>query len=128
MLDRIGEAELEDVVSSGERVVTVSAWAPMDQPYVSARFEYTELYRRVGDEWEMTAYTYEFQQRPPPGRRAYHWHEPWAYHFHCVDPSSADNAAHYRGYEVDVFEAHRAFLRLYAEGRIDCSELHPLRR
>lgn len=128
MLDRIGEAELSDVgAEDDERVVTALAHVPEAPPHDSLLIEYAEIYQRRRTGWELSEYAYELRQRPPPGRRAYHWHEPWAYHFHCLDPRSPEIDDHYRGYEVDVFEAHRAFLRLYAEDEIDCSGLHPLR-
>ncbi len=130
MLDRVGESEIIDEAPTDDRrAIVARAHAPLDPPFAHAFLEYKERYERLADgSWRLTAYRYEFQQRPPPGRRAFHWHEPWAYHSHCLDPRAPDTDDHYRGYEVDVFEAHAEFLRLYAAGTIDCSGLHPLFR
>lgn len=128
MLDRVGESEVVDEPAERHRLIIATADAPLEPPYTRAFFEYVELYEGDADGWDLVAYQYEFQQRPPPGRRAFHWHEPWAYHFHCLDPRAPDTDDHYRGYQVDVFEAHAEFLRLYAAGTIDCSGLHPLVR
>ena len=130
MLDRVGETEvLDEGADDDERVLTATARAPLDPPYQLGSFEYVEVYAR-GEQgrWELTEYAYELQQRPPPGRRAFHWHDPWAHHFHCLDPRSPERDHHYRGYELDLFEAHRELLRIYASATIDCSGLHPLFR
>lgn len=128
LLDRVGEAELTDTgPDEDERVVTAAVSAPLEPPFRVARFEYVEVYeRRARSRWRVAGYTYEFQQQPGPGRRAFHRHDPWGHHFHCLDPRQPDRDDHFRGYEVDVFEAHQEFLRLYASGEIECSGLHPL--
>ena len=131
LLDRLAEAEGTDTGSAGDkRVITVRANVPLDAPFQRAFFEYAESYERAApDAWRLTGYSYEYQQRPPPGRRAHHRHDPWGTHAHCVDPRDADRENHFRDIELDVFEAHGEFLRLYARGEpVECAGLFPLAR
>lgn len=131
LLDRIGEARWEDIGSKDRtRVLSVATYAPLDPPYENALFEYTEIYERAGKAaWRRIEYLYEFQQRPPPGRRAHHLHPPFGHHAHCVDPRQPEPDDHYRDVDVDVFEAHAEFLRWYALGQpMDCFGLFPLAR
>ena len=131
LLDRLAEAEATDTGTAGDkRVITVRANVPHDAPFQRAFFEYAETYERVASgSWRLTEYSYEFQQRPPPGRRAHHRHEPWDTHAHCVDPREPDRDDPFRDVELDVFEAHGEFLRLYARGEpVDCAGLFPLAR
>jgi len=131
LLDQYGEATLEDIRDQGvpdeERVVRATVNAPLDPPHQLALFEYTEIYRRLPDRtWELTYYSYEFQQRPGPGRRAHHWHDD-RHHAHCVDPRHPERDHHYRGVPVSVYEAHSDFAPWYGSARpIDCTGLFPL--
>lgn len=129
LLDRIGEATANDVGRDDpERVVTVRANAPLDPPYALAVFEYTEIYRKLPQgEWLLTDYYYEFRQQPPPGRRAHHCHDPWAYHQHCVDPAHPERDHHFTGDLTDVYVAHSEFLLWSASSRpMHCAGLTPL--
>lgn len=131
MLDRLGDAVLvEQGSKDDDRLFTFSVHAPHDAPFEIATFEYEEAYRRArSGRWALRFYRYEFQQRPPPGRRAHHWHDPWEHHAHCIDPREPRRHPHYRDVAVDVFEAHTEFLRWYASGEpMSCVGLFPLAR
>lgn len=130
-LEEILEADGEvidyaDLPRRSTRYVRVEVAAPGYGSPRLATYEYEEWYRGSAARWHLTDYQYELRFEPPgSGRKAYHWHDR-LYHFHCAErrPSSED---HYRGYEVDLLEDVRPeLLKLYAEGRIDCSGLHPL--
>jgi hypothetical protein len=129
MLDDIGETVLEDFGAETDvRAIRASASAPLSPPFEQALFEYFEIYeRRSRSTWELSDYSYEFQQRPPPGRRAYHQHDPQGVHAHCVDPRGPERDHHYRGVKVSVFEAHAEFLQWFAGGSgVNCIGLFPL--
>jgi len=129
MLDDIGETVLDDIGAETDvRAIRASARAPLSPPFEQALFEYYEIYeRRSRSTWELVDYFYEFQQRPPPGRRAHHRHDPHGVHAHCVDPRHAERDDHYRGVLVSVFEAHAEFLQWFArDGNVDCFGLFPL--
>jgi len=131
LLDRVGEAELnEEDAGAGGRTVRASSVAPLEPPYQVARFEYRELYEPADRRtWRLAEYAYEYLQQPRPGRRAHHWHDPWAHHAHCVDPREPERDDHYRDVPVDVFEAHAEFLRWYAlNAQMNCFGLFPLVR
>lgn len=131
LMDRIADAQVRDSGALDDtRVIAATANVPSDPPFQLALFEYVERYEHVAPgSWRLTEYYYEFQQRPPPGRRAHHRHEPWGAHAHCVDPHEPDRSDHFRDVELDVFEAHGEFLRFYARGEpIDCAGLFPLAR
>ncbi len=131
LLDRLAEAEGMDTGSAGDkRVLTVRANVPHDAPFQYALFEYAEVYEQEAPgAWRLTGYSYEYQQRPPPGRRAHHRHDPWGTHAHCIDPREPGRDDHFRDIELDVFEAHGEFLRLYARAEpVDCAGLFPLSR
>lgn len=131
LLDHFGDATLEDTSDAGlpdeERVLEARVQAPLEAPHQAALFAYTEIYRRRSDRrWKLTYYTYEFQQRPGPGRRAHHWHD-GHYHAHCLDPRHLTRDHHYRGVPVSAYEAHSDLARWYGSGRpIDCAGLFPL--
>ncbi len=129
LLDRIGEARLDDVGAlDPERVITISANAPLDEPFQTAFFQYQEIYARLPNgTWLLRDYYYEFQRRSPPGRRAHHRHEPYDYHQHCCDPRFPARDHHYVGGAIDVYDAHREFLQWYARNApVDCAGLTPL--
>lgn len=128
LLKPLGDLRLTDAGRNRDRRgIVVEVNAPLDAPYTSHYFKYEEIYLKTGREWEFYAYYYEFQQRPPPGRRAHHWHDPLDVHQHCVDPEQAYGDDHYEGNEVAVFDAHREFLYRYAsEEPITCDDLTPL--
>lgn len=89
-----------------------------------AAIDLREVFRRAGSlAWELVLYSYEYRERPGPGRRAYHLHG-GRYHAHCVDPAAPTRDHHYRGTEVDAFEAHAEFARLYLSAvRVTCDDL-----
>lgn len=91
-----------------------------------AVFDYQEIYRRVsGSRWELIGYTYEYRDEVRDGRRAYHLHD-GQFHAHCIGPTSERRDHHYRAPEIDVFEAHDEFSRLYAaELPVHCDDLRP---
>lgn len=125
MLDDLGEVDAIDVGRDDPpRVLTLTARVP-DPENELAVIEYREIFERSGREWFLHSYAYELQLRPGPGRRAFHSHD-GIHHFHCVDPARPDRDHHFRGHGVDVFEAHRAFLDLLAEGTITCEGLFPM--
>lgn len=100
--------------------------APGDDLPVTAIFDYEEIYRRLaGSRWQLVGYAYEYRDEVRAGRRAYHLHD-GRFHAHCVDPAAGQRDHHYRAPEVDVFEAHDEFTRLYvAELPVRCDDLRP---
>lgn len=89
-----------------------------------AAIDLREVFRRAGSSaWELVLYSYEYRERPGPGRRAYHLHG-GRFHAHCVDPAAPSRDHHFRATEVDVFEAHAEFARLYLSAvRVTCDDL-----
>lgn len=130
LLDRLGDAELLEEDEDEQSRVTARSWAPLEPPHHLALFEYREVFvRTVRRTWRLAHYFYAYLQQPPPGRRAHHWHDPWAHHAHCVDPREPERDDHYRDVPVDVFEAHAEFLRWYAlNAQMNCFGLFPLVR
>lgn len=129
ILDRLGDLVVDDVgKSSRRRRLMLAVTAPSGAVPVQAAFVYSEVFERRGrDRWEMIAYLYEYRPTPAPSRRACHWHAPWAYHAHCVDPQHPERTAHYRSPPVDIFWAHGRFYELYVrEQPVTCDDLHPL--
>lgn len=90
------------------------AIAPGGELATLAVFDHEEAYRRASASlWELVGYSYEYRDATNGGRRAYHLHDA-RFHTHCVDPAFPRRAHHFRAPEVDVFEAHDEFSRLYA--------------
>ncbi len=128
LLDAYGEAQLRDTGrDDDERWLEAEMNAPLDDPFALAYFRYEEGYARRDSGWELIEYSYEFQQRPPPGRRAHHLHEPYGPHQHCVDPRLAAEDHHYRGGVMSIYDAHNEFLYWYgAAAPVTCADLIPL--
>ena len=128
LLDRIGDAQLVDTGAEDSiRTLEAETYAPLDPPYAQAYFRYAEIYELRRSGWELTDYYYEFQLRPPPGRRAHHQHEPFGSHQHCVDPTVATEDDHFVGGLMSLFDAHRDLLYWYAgEHALNCDSLTPL--
>ncbi len=126
-LDALGDVTIDDArPRPALRVLDVRAEAPGFDLARAAAFEYREAFRLSGGgRWEIARYVYEYREVPGPGRRAYHWHDE-RFHAHCVSAGSPDRSQHYRATEIEVFEAHDEFARLYAtEARVRCDDLRP---
>ena len=128
------------------RDVRLSVIAPGAGLAAIAVIDLREVFRRAGSAaWELLLYSYEYRERPGPGRRAYHLHG-GSFHAHCVDPAAPSRDRHYygaarrssrtvtatrsgavttyRATEVDAFEAHAEFARLYLSAvRVTCDDL-----
>lgn len=127
-LTRLGEVTIDDTGSrAGTRIVRVSALAPGGGLPALASFEYREAFRggAARGPWEVVGYAYEYRQLSGPGRRAYHLHGE-GFHAHCLDPREPRRGHHYRASEIDLFEAHDEFRRLYLRGDpVSCDDLRP---
>lgn len=96
----------------------------------AAYFKYAEWYVRRGDEWELVKYHYDYFDRALDHRFAYHRHDVGKLgnvaHSHC-GPASEDPPAHYRSYEVTLWEANEEFMDWYAgDLAVDCTGMRPL--
>lgn len=123
ILDRFGDLTIEDRRSSGSRALRLIVQAPGADLPRSAVFDYMEEFGRIAARWQLTKYRYEYREEPPPGRRAFHWHDD-EFHEHCVDPTDLSRDHHYRGYAITIFEAQDEFAAIYASGaRVSCAGL-----
>ena len=126
-LDDLGDVNSDD---SGARTETrrleLVAAVPGGGLEALAELDYVEFFRRTpAGRWVPVRYAYEYREQPGPGRRAYHWHDE-RFHAHCVDRGRPQRDHHFRATEVDVFEAHDEFVRIYAAGEpVTCDDLRP---
>jgi hypothetical protein len=116
---------------SGQRHIRFAVDAPGAMAPGLARFKYEEWYERDRAGWRLSRYHYDYWNRLHGGRLGYHWHRldrrDATDHAHCEPPDSESAPGHFRFYEMDLFEAHEEFIRLYAsEEPIDCASLRPL--
>lgn len=126
ILEDLGDVAVQDTRRGARaRAISLAVSAPGLGLPTTAVFHYEEAFERIRSGWTLRRYTYEYREVPGPGRRAHHWHDD-VFHMHCVDARHPARDHHYRGYEVDVFEAHEEFARSYASGeRVNCAGLRP---
>ena len=126
-LDDLGDVTVDDIGAlTGARRLDVVVAAPGLGLQPIVEFAYSEIFSRgARRRWSLVRYVYEYREQPGPGRRAYHWHDD-RFHAHCVDRVWPERDHHFRATEVDLFEAHEEFVRLYASGaRVSCDDLRP---
>lgn len=127
ILARIGDLRTEERELGDGRILLLVTEAPGHDSPGQAVFEYREVYSLERQALALTDYTYEYREIPPPGRRAYHWHDR-EYHMHCVDGRHPSRDHHFRAYAVNPFEAHEEFYRIYASRQpVSCTGLRPSR-
>lgn len=126
-LDDLGDVTVDDNTARRRiRGLRITMIAPGGEMAMSAAFEYEEIYRHAStSQWELAGYAYEYRDVARGGRRAYHLHD-GVFHAHCVDPTAHRRDHHYRAPEMDVYEAHDEFRRLYVTGlTVRCDDLRP---
>lgn len=126
-LDDLGDVTVDDIGSrTGHRRLDLVAIAPGGEVTPLAEFSYRERFvRSARGRWELARYAYEYRELPGPGRRAYHFHDDH-FHAHCFDERRPDRDHHFRAAEVDVFEAHDEFARIYVSAeKATCEDLSP---
>lgn len=126
-MDAIGDVTVDDGGVRGSiRKIRVSTIAPGGGLPTTAVFDYEEVYLRASHgDWQLIGYSYEYGDAVNGGRRAYHLHDGRS-HAHCVDPAVPGRDHHFRAPEIDAFEAHDEFSRLYAAQRpVRCDDLRP---
>ena len=123
-LEALGDVAITDTSRPRlRRLVEWRADAPGADLPALATFLYREAFQRTRKQWRLVAYAYEYLARARVGRRAYHWHDD-SVHAHCVDSRGIGEGIHYRAVQLDVFEAHDEFARLYlGDQRVRCDDL-----
>ena len=131
LLEDFGDLRWQDSGSSrGKRRLVFDLDSPGYDLPTEAHFKYAEWYVRSERGWQLAKYHYDYFDRAADQRFGYHLHDIGRAmnvpHSHC-GPGHEDPPAHYRSYEVTIFEANEEFMEWYAgELTIDCTSMRPL--
>ena len=103
----------------------------------TAAYRYQEWWQPSGHQREPVAYVYDYRFGPDmAGVFGHHWHELQGidpsgapvYHVKCVDPARPLPDPHFRGWQMDIWEARDEFTRMDASGHWPtCKGLRGLR-
>ena len=135
-LDVWGDLRVSDLGAlGGRRLLAFALTAPGEALPVEVKAAYREYYRRGRDgRWTLAKYHYEYLDVTRATRLAYHLHDigprRLVAHAHCEpaeDLTDEESTHHYRAIEVDLREAHEAFMKLWATDLApDRTDLLPL--
>jgi hypothetical protein len=135
-LDVWGDLRVLDAGADLERrLLEFALESPGEALPTEIKVRYREYYRRGRPRmWNFVKYHYEYLDLRRSRRLAYHLHDigsrPLVPHAHCEpaeDLEDSESPHHLRAVELDLQEAHRQFMRLWASDTApDCAVFLPL--